>query len=281
MSGIAKAVKKVWRPIEKIKSKVMNVATLGLWDKTKKIRHKIVKSKIFKVVVAAAAIYFGGAALLSMAGGGTASAGIGSAWAGAQGAGSALMAGNVSGAASALSTGFTGGAAAGASGTFAAGQASTAAALSSTAAPAATTAAGTVAGSQTAIQASTPQLAAMHTGSTALATPLTTTAVTAPSSGGLLAGLGEAGKAALVTGAINTGGQMLAGHAQQKAAEEAQENQTYWGVDGKGNKTTLPGLLNPANLDPLANANPVPQLQPISTLDDLIKRQQQQVKTWG
>ena len=280
-----KGIKKVWRPIEKLGSKITNVATLGLHNKTKKIRHKIIKSKIFKVVVAAAAIYFGGAALMSMAGGGTASAGIGSAWAGVQGAGSAVMAGNFSGAASALSAGFTGGATAGAAGTFAAGQTATAGAIASSAAPAATLA---TTGTTAAIQSATPQLAGMTqagtVGANALATPVATTAATAAPSGGLLASLGEAGKSALITGAINTGGQMIQGYAQQKAAEEAAEDRNYFGVDGKGNATSLPsfgGLLDPARLNPLANSNPVPQLQPVKTLDDLIAHQKQQVGQWG
>jgi hypothetical protein len=277
MSGIVKGVKKVFKKTGAL------VGAIG--SKVVKTAKKIVKSKVFKFVVAAAAIYFGGAALLSMAGGGTASAGIGSAWAGAQGAGSALMAGNFSGAASALGSGFTGGAAAGATGTFAAGQAATAGTIASASAPAATLA---TTGATTAIQSATPQLAGMTqagtVGAGSLATPVATAATTAAPSGGLLASLGEAGKAALVTGAINTGGQMIAGHAQQKAAEEEAENRNYFGVDGKGNATALPGfggLLDPARLDPMANANPVPQLQPVSTLDDLIKRQKQQVGQWG
>ena len=296
MSGIAKAVKKVWRPIEKLGSKLTNIATFGLHNKWKKTRHKIIKSKAFRIVVAAAAIYFGGAALLSMAGGGTASAGIGSAWAGAQGAGSAVMAGNFSGAASALGTGFTGGAAAGAAGTFAGGQAMTQAAIAGNAAAAggaagaaATTGAATGAAPSSAALTNTLNTGLLEgVGSAGLsngaltagaANTATTAGVTAGSnaaaSGGLLSGawngLGEAGKAAVITSGVNMAGQMIQGHAAEKAAEEERERRTYWGVDGAGrtaqNQPNL-GNLNYATSAPTGYTQP-PQWQP-KTLDDLI-----------
>lgn len=269
MSGLVKGVKKAFKSVTNVVKKV-------------------VKSKVFKVVAVAALAYFGGAAIMSMAGGGTASAGIGSAWGGLQGAGSALMSGNVSGAFSALSTGFTGGAAAGATGTFAAGQAAAQGAIAGNAAGA------TAAVTGGAVQAATPAASTSFAAGGSLAnsiTPVaniaTTAASTAPAaSTGLLASLGEAGKAALVTGAINTGGQMIQGYAQQKQAEQQAENRDFYGVNGKGEKTAIaaPGLLNPSNIMP---NNPVPQLQPLKSLDDLIARKQQQYSTtyqsqkWG
>lgn len=286
MSGIAKSIKKVWRPIERLGSKITNVATLGLHNKTKKIRHKIIKSKLFKVVVAAAAIYFGGAALMSMAGGGTASAGIGSAWAGAQGAGSALMAGNFSGAASALGSGFTAAGATQAT-TFAAGQAAAQSAISANLANAAASGAAatlTTNAAPTSTSLATPGLESMKVGAKlgldTTAQSLVGQGVTETAKTGLLAGLGDASKAALITSGVNLGGQMIQGYAQQKQAEEQAENRDYFGVNGKGDKFNIggPGLLN------ISAGNPVPQLKPLSSLDDLIAKQQQTVnayKQWG
>jgi hypothetical protein len=277
MSGLVKGVKKVFKKtgalVGAATSKVVGVAK------------KIVKSKVFKIALVAATAYFGGAALMAMAGGGTASAGIGSAWAGIKGAGSALMAGNFSGAASAIGSGFTGGAAAGATGTFAAGQAATQSAITA-GAKAATAVPGAVAGTQTAIQASTPQLAAMHGGGAAATmTPAVAAPTAASSSGGLLSsvwgGLGEAGKGAVISSGINMAGQMIQGHAAEKAAEEERENRNYFGVDGKGNAANLPspGLLNPSTFQPATlGFNYTPTVP--KTLDELIARQQQTVNNY-
>lgn len=295
MSGIGKAIKKVWRPIEKLGSKITNVATLGLHNKWKKVRHKILKSKIFKVAVAAVAIYFGGAALLSMAGGGTASAGIGSAWAGASQATTAVMAGNFSGAGSALSAGFTGGSAAGAGASFAAGQAATQATIAGNAA-ASTAAAGgaAVGGVTTAAPTSAALNTTVNTGlmegvSTAglsngtltagagnvAANTGTTLAANAASTGATTGLLGEAGKAALITGGINMAGQMIAGKAEGDAAEEDRKRRTYWGMDGDGNQASGDGpnfaLLNPNNF---ASNDFTPKFKP-SHLDDLIAQRKQ------
>ena len=273
MSGLVKGVKKAFKSVTNVVKKV-------------------VKSKVFKVVAVAALAYFGGAAITSMIGGGTASAGIGSAWGGLQGAGSALMSGNVSGAFSALSNGFTAAGATQAT-TFAGGQAAAQSAIASNAA------ATTAAAANSAVQATTPGLTST---TTSLTTPglesmkvgaklgLDTTAqsligqsTTEVAKTGLLAGLGDASKAALITSGVNLGGQMIQGYAQQKQAEEQAANRDYFGVNGKGEKTNLaaPGLLNPSNIMP---NNPVPQLQPLKSLDDLIARQQQTVSTykkWG
>lgn len=253
MSGLVKGVKKAFKSVTNVVKKV-------------------VKSKVFKVVAVAALAYFGGAAITSMIGGGTASAGIGSAWGGLQGAGSAL-----SGAFSALSTGFTGGAAAGATGTFAAGQAATQAAITGQ-----TAAIGATSGAYTGKAMET--FVANGGGAVQAATPVAAQAATAAtSSPGLLAAAGDATKAAMVTSGVNLAGQMIQGYAQQKQAEEQAANRDYFGVNGKGEKSTLaaPGLLNPSNIMP---NNPVPQLQPLKSLDDLIARQQQTVSTykkWG
>lgn len=270
MSGLVKGVKKVFKAtgIAKVGSAIVKTAK------------KIVKSKVFKVVAIAALAYFGGAAITSMAGGGTASAGIGSAWGGLQGAGSALASGNIGGAFSALGSGFTAAGATQAT-TFAGGQLAAQAAITGqTAAIGATSGAYTgkamesfVAGGGNSVIGTATQAA----------TPAVTQSAAAAASPGLLGGLGEAGKAAVITGGINMGGQMIQGYAAQKQAEEQAENRDYFGVNGKGVNSGLPGpgLLNPANIMP---NNPVPQLQPLKSLDDLIARQQQTVnayKQWG
>lgn len=251
MSGLVKGVKKTFKSVTNVVKKV-------------------VKSKVFKVVAVAALAYFGGAAIMSMAGGGTASAGIGSAWGGLQGAGSALMSGNVGGAFSALGSGFTGGATAGAAGTFATGQAAAQAAITGQ-----TAAIGATSGAYTGNAMET--FVAGGGGAAQAATPVAAQAAT--SSPGLLGSLGDATKAAMVTSGVNMAGQMIQGYSQQKQAEEQAANRDYYGVNGKGQKTTLPGvgLLDPSNIMP---QNPVPQLQPIKSLDDLIAKQQQTVNSY-
>ena len=266
MSGIAKAAKKTFKSV----TKVVN---------------KVVSSKVFKAAATAAVVYFGGAALTSMANGGTAMAGLGSAWSGVTGAGSALASGNFAAAGSSISAGWSG-AATGAQ-SFAAGQAATSAITTAAAAPAATTAAATT---SSGISAATPELAAMHPATASAAM----TPVTAPtSSGGLLSGvwsgLGEAGKAAAITSGVNIGGQMLQGHAAEKAAEEERKRRTYWGVNGEGQGDTsgnsMKGLLQLAQTTPMNSFKPsnapwnapqpqqfTPQVQQPQTLDELIKR---------
>ncbi len=254
MSGLVKGVKKAFKSVTNVVKKV-------------------VKSKVFKVVAVAALAYFGGAAIMSMAGGGTASAGIGSAWGGLQGAGSALASGNVGGAFSAIGSGFTGGATAGAAGTFATGQAAAQAAITGQ-----TAAIGATSGAYTGKAMET--FVANGGGAVQAATPVATQAATAAtSSPGLLGSLGDATKAAMLTSGVNMAGQMIQGYSQQKQAEEQAANRDYYGVNGKGQKTTLPGvgLLDPSNIMP---QNPVPQLQPLKSLDDLIAKQQQTVNTY-
>lgn len=271
MSGIAKAVKKTFNAV-------------------KKVVKTVVKSKVFKAVAVAATVYFGGAALISLANGGTAMAGIGSAWSGVTGAGSALASGNFAAAGSSISAGWSG--AATGAGSFAGGQAATSAIVSSAAAPVATTAATSAASSG--IAASTPQLAAMHPAiASSSMTPVASEV--AAGSGGLLSGawkgLGEAGKAAVITSGINIGGQMLQGHAAEKEAEEERKRRTYWGVNGDGQGDAsgkqMGGLLQLAQTTPMSSFKPgnapwnaqqqqnqfTPQVQqPPQTLDELIKR---------
>jgi hypothetical protein len=69
---------------------------------------------------------------------------------------------------------------------------------------------------------------------------------------------------------------MIQGYSQQKQAEEQAANRDYFGVNGKGERsaTAMPGLLNPSNIMP---GNPVPQLQPLNSLDALIERKQQEI----
>ena len=258
MSGIVKGVKKVFKAVTKIPKAIGSAIN--------KVHKKLRQSKIYKIALTAAAVYFGGAALIGMAGGGGAAAGLSSAWGGLQGAGSALMAGNFSGAASALGSGFMGtyGAAA-ATGTALAGTGGAIAAGGVTAA--APAAQGGLASFGLSTAAPSVASAATTAGATA--------GTTAASSGGLLSGiwngLGEAGKAAVVTSGVNMAGQMLQGHAAEKAAEEERERRTYWGVDGAGrtaqNQPNL-GNLNYATPAPPGYTQP-PQWQP-KTLDDLI-----------
>ncbi|NCP63143.1 MAG: hypothetical protein GW763_12395 [Paraglaciecola sp.] len=281
MSGIVKAAKKVFKAVTKpVRSIAKNVV---------KVVKKVVKSKAFKVIAIGAAIYFGGAALMSMAGGGTASAGLGSAWGGLQGAGSAIASGNVSGAFSALSSGFTGGAAAGATGTFASGQALTNAAIAGNAAPAiagaAAPAVNTVGVGSTAAGYSPEAMSAWSAGQpTASAVTSAGAATTGGTSSGLLSnvwnGLGEAGKSAVITSGVNMAGQMLQGQAEEDALEESRKRRTYWGMDGEGNNSALPngGLLSyaaPNTQQGQSNSNWK------TTLDDLIQKQKNVVGGYG
>lgn len=294
-----KGIKKVVKPIRRLKSKAMNVATLGLWDKTKKIRHKIIKSKAFRVVVGAATVYFGGAALMAMAGGGTASAGIGSAWAGVKGAGSALASGSLSGAGSALSTGFTSGAQM--SG-FAAGAANATANIGANATAAGTVAAGSmspVAGGGSVIPgvsapASTPFTSGLMANNAAAGgmSPVITAGSTAGATttgqglmskaGGLASkawgSLGEAGKAAAITGGMNAVGSMIEGNAEQKAMEEARKRRSFWGMDGEGNTADFggQGLMAPAGYQPMSpGSSASPRWK--TTIDDLIQQTNQRL----
>lgn len=259
MSGIVKAVKKVFKSATNVVSKVASGVT--------KVAKKIVKSKVFKVAAMAAVAYFGGAALMSVANGGTFASGLSSAWTGVQSAGSALMSGDFSGAAKALGSGFTGGSSA------------TTAAKIATSPPLSSSSLSNVSSGVMGGGGGGIKMAASKITST-LTPALTAPTATAPAAG--LLGLGEAGTAALITGGINMGGQMIQGYAAEKQAEEQQKNLNYWGVNGNGNGGGLPmpGLLTPPMQQPNFNMTP----QTPRTIDELIKRQQQQVNqypTWG
>lgn len=278
MSGIVKGVKKVFKGVSK--------AVTGVVKGVSKVASKIAKSKIFKVALTAATVYFGGAALIGMAGGGGAAAGLSSAWGGLQGAGSALMAGNFSGAASALGSGFMGTygtAAATAAGSTLAGAAPLTQVGSSLSAP--LIGEGAAVGLSNGVLTAGASAPVSGLASMGLSAPgaISTAAKSAASSlagggaakGGLLSGLwgglGDAGKAAVITSGVNMAGQMIQGHAAEKAAEEERERRTYWGVDGAGrtaqNQPNL-GNLNYATPAPPGYTQP-PQWQP-KTLDDLI-----------
>jgi hypothetical protein len=115
---MSKAVKRAKRAVSKV------VSGVG------KVIKKVTSSKVFKAIAIAAAVYFtGGAALGAMgaASAGTSitagfASGLGSAWGGIAGAGTALMSGSLSGIGSSLAGGITGaygaGAASGAAGSL-------------------------------------------------------------------------------------------------------------------------------------------------------------------
>jgi hypothetical protein len=269
---LKKLKRKVFRPIERLKSKVLNVATLGLHNKTKKIRHKIIKSKAFKIAAIAVGTYFTAGALTgamgmgagASAGGGLAGAKAGLANAGAQlmTAGKAIAAGEFSAAGSALKSGAGFGGAASAGGS--------AAPLSSPVDPLSGT-----------------KLAGMGNAGSAATLP----SATSSASGGLLSGmwngLGEAGKASLITAGVNTAGQMMQGHAQQKAQEQAEEaarkRRNTWGAseDGQMFDPQIAGADGFGQMQPPAP----PQFKP-RTIDDLINEQKGRVNNnagllWG
>lgn len=278
MSGIVKGVKKVFKAVTKIPKAIGSAVN--------KVHKKLRQSKIYKIALTAAAVYFGGAALIGMAGGGGAAAGLSSAWGGLQGAGSALMAGNFSGAASALGSGFMGTygtAAATAAGSTLAGAAPLTQVGSSLSAP--------LIGEGAAVGLSNGVLTA---GASAPASGLASMGLSAPSAistaansavsslagggaakGGLLSGLwgglGDAGKAAVITSGVNMAGQMIQGHAAEKAAEEERKRRNTWGASESG-QSFVPdiSLTAPAPYPggPNGYTQP-PQWQP-KTLDDLI-----------
>ena len=256
-----KRFKRAWRKVERASSKVTNVATLGLHNKTKKIRHKIIKSKPFRYAAMATAVYFtAGAAMGAMGMGAAANAGAAGAnltgWAGAKAglanagsqlaaAGSAAMKGNFSQAGSALKSGAGFGGAGG-------GGAATKAAM------------------DTATKA--------HIPGDGIGPIPDVVSKTTSNSGGLLStvgnaagtawnSLGGAGKAAVITGGMQMAGSAMEGRAEEKRQQEMMEAQQ---------RRLIPrgdyGLMQIGNMErwqPPAPAN--------TTLDDLIKRQRQTV----
>lgn len=268
MSGLAKGVKKAFKSVTNI------VKEVG--SKLNSVRKKVMKSKIFKVALVAATVYFGGAALMSVMGGGTAAAGVGSAWGGITSAGSQLAAGNISGAFSAIGSGFTGAGAAGTSTAALTAAGEVGAGFGAQAAAGAQYTGGMIA-NNAAIANTAGTIAAgagaAPTISGNTATNLAVNETGKAASGGLL---GEAGKAALITGGMNMAGSMIAGKAEADAAEEQQKRRTYWGVDGEGNQVAGGGgLLDPTNFGTYQPLQP-PQTQPWQTsLDGLINRQKQ------
>lgn len=254
MSGLAKAVKKVWRPIEKLKSKVMNVATFGLWDKTKKIRHKIVKSKAFKVLAAAATIYFGGAGLIALTKGGTFASGVAGAWSGATTAVSSIASGNFAQAGSALKTGFL-------------GSPSLASAATTGVTGGAAGAGGAGGGTATAVTGTKVASAADITAALGASGPAAVPPAAAPAG---LFGLGETASAALITAGTQAAGSVISGIGADKAEKEARERMTYAGIDGKGVGTGLDtdGLFNPISMNNIA---PTTAQWTPNNMDDIVR----------
>lgn len=189
---MSKVVKKVGRAI----SNVVKGAV--------KVVKKVASSKIGKVLITAAAVYFGGAALAggfsSSAAGGSflsgmgtglsnAAASLGQAW-------TSVLSGNLSGAGSAISSGFQGLNAAQAAGT-AAQAVGTAAEAAGAFSGATSTGLPTVAG----------DAANVLTNKSGLVS-------------GILNGMGDRSKAALITGGSQLVGGVIQGIGQQKAVEE-------------------------------------------------------------
>lgn len=227
-----------------------------------KTTKRVVKSKPFRVAALATAAYFtAGAAMGAMGKGAAASQGL-SGWAGAKAglanagsqlaaAGSAVMKGNFAQAGSALKSGagFGGGA-------VAAGSASPVAGAGSSVIPGASA-------------ASTP----VTSGLTATSATSAGAGAATGAGGGLLSGawnsLGDAGKAAVITGGMQMAGSAMEGRAEEKRQQEMIEAQRRRLVP-QGDY----GLMQMGNMDrwqPPAPAN--------TTLDDLIKRQRQTVAT--
>jgi len=304
MSAVGKAFKKVRNFAHKLAGTVDPVFK-WVHEKTKKIREKIESSPVFKVVAAAVLIYFGGAALISMGSGGTAAAGMSSAWGGVTGAGSAIASGNFAAAGSSIAGGWTGAAAgATAAGATAATSAATSAATTgattaattagtaaTTAGTAATTAAeigGGVWGAGNGVALSeaaglgAAELGAAGAGSmagvTTAAAPAAATAAGATAAGATAAGGMTAAEGLLYSAGIQAGtsviGNVMQGKAAEKAEEEARKRMTYWGVDGEGEGEPLNvgGLLNKIQLAPMSSVTPYgSQVSQPTTLDQLAK----------
>jgi hypothetical protein len=246
MSKVFKSVGKVFKKVGSAVAKTVK---------------KVVKSKAFKVVAAAALVYFGGAALISMANGGTAAAGIGSAWTGASTATTQVLAGNFSNAASAIGSGWTG-AAKGAA-TFAQGQAASTGLYS--AATAAPTAVAAPAVATPPLPAATVTTPAVPGGAAGAGSAVGSSSAVGSASPGLF-NLGEMGKAALITSGMQMAGSAISGAGQDKSERDARDRATYAGVNNVGgNGLNTGGLFQPLGMDEIT-----PQWQP-TNIDELIQ----------
>lgn len=197
---MSKAVKKVTGTVKKVVKKVATAVK------------KVAKSKIGKALIVAASIYFGGAALAGIMNGTGAMAGVSSAWSSLGSAASSAMSGQFTTAASHLSAGFGG----------------TTVANAATQLPQLASAAGTMSDAAAyggAFAPSSGEIAASAMGGAA--EPVASLALPSVTGGGAPGMLGQAGQFMssnkLWGPAIQTGGQMLSGYAQGKAAEEAEE----------------------------------------------------------
>ena len=247
---MSKVVKKVGRAIGKVVKGAVNVVK------------KVASSKIGKVLITAAAVYFGGAALAggfsSSAAGGSflsgmgtglsnAAASLGQAW-------TSVLSGNLSGAGSAISSGFQGLNAAQAAGT-AAQAVGTAAEAAGAFSGATSTGLPTVAG----------DAANVLTNKSGLVS-------------GILNGMGDRSKAALITGGSQFLGNTVQGVANQKVAadQRARYENSVQQYRQQAEKGIQPGgeyVPQGPNYDPVlearnlaekygAMANAVPQLRP-------------------
>jgi hypothetical protein len=205
---MSKVVRKIGGAIKKVVKGVTKVVK-GVVKGVGNVIKKVASSKFGKVLLAAATIYFGGAAIMGAMGGASAAApgfmstlsgavqgagaGISNAWAGLTGAVSG-------GGLSSLQSGFTGANAAGQT------------AVGGIQAMAPNIAAGA--------QASGATTQAVTGGSTAASQPLTS------GGGSGIFGLGDRTSAALITGGMQIGGNMLAAKGQVDAQEEELARQT-------------------------------------------------------
>lgn len=281
MSGIKKAVKKVFKSVKKVVSKV--------WDVIK---------PIVKVVAIAAAIYFGGAALIALGSGGTAAGGLASAWTGVSGAGTAIAGGEFAAAGSSIAGGWSGAVGAGAV-SAAAAAAPAAGSLAGATTAGTTTAAGTTAtaagtgaeigggvwgaGNGVAVADGAAGAAEVGSGiwgagngvavSDAAGVAATSAAPAAATAAGMTAGEGLLYSAGIQAG-TSLVGNMMQGKAAEDDAEEARKRMTYWGVDGEGNggNINVGGLLNKIQLAPMSSVTPYgSQVNQPTTLDQLAK----------
>lgn len=244
---MSKVVKKAGRAVKKV------VKGVG------KVVKKVAKSPIFKAIAIAAAVYFTGGAVLGAIGGASgglagmasgAAAGLGNAAAGITGAWSAITSGAGLGAAgSSLAGGITGASAAGAGAASAGGGLLTSlkAGFAGTAAGGGAAGSGVTVGTGlanpslvvdgvaqgTAVQAGSQGLAGMTVEQLqAIVANPSTPASTIAEANQLLAAAGHGAKSGgllrnplVQYGAMQMGGSMLQGHAQQKGQEKADEDE--------------------------------------------------------
>lgn len=246
VKSIGKAVKSVARAVTKV---VKTVA----------------KSKVVRFIAVAAAAYFtAGAALGAMGTIGTTTSlssgvmsGLGSAWGGLTGAGSALMSGNLAGVASSLGSGLTSASAAGASGmgfSAAAQAVSTGAAIPAAAAPAAAApvapgaaapVAADVSGGASSYLLDPATGQAMADGAKTVATKTAEKGIV----GKAFEFLGTQGGGMVASSALKLAGGAMSDNAEAKAAEDAR-NRANHNQNVAGLNTTFGPQATPAAITP-------------------------------